>query len=155
MDASALQLAQGVLASQPFSALLGTRVVSFGGGRASLELVVRPTLRQQYGFVHGGVLAYLVDNALTFAGGSVLGSTGIVTAEIKVNYLRPATGDGRLIADAVVVGSSKRQAVCRCDVYIETDGERKLVAVGQGTICRSERATEAPAVGVTFEAIRI
>lgn len=79
------------------------------------------------------MLAYLVDNAMTFAVGSVLG-TGLVTAEIKVNYLRPATGNGRLIAEAVVVDAGKKQAVCRCDVHLEHGGQRRLVAAGQGTI---------------------
>ena len=137
MNTSLLNAARGVLASQPFSAMLGTRVASIDHGRASLELDVGPDLRQQYGYVHGGVLAYLVDNALTFAGGSVLGN-GVVTVEIKVNYLRPVTGDGRLVAEAVVVGSGKSQAVCRCDVYAEHDGQRKIVAAGQGTIARIE-----------------
>jgi uncharacterized protein (TIGR00369 family) len=83
--------------------------------------------------VHGGVLSYLADNALTYAGGSVLG-TDVVTAEYKINYLRPATGGDRLVALASVVGSGKTQAVCRCDVFIEEAGERKLCAAAQGTI---------------------
>ena len=33
------------------------------------------SLGLQHGFVHGGVISYLVDNAITFAGASVLGRT--------------------------------------------------------------------------------
>lgn len=140
MDATPLRLAREVLASQPFSALLGTRVSSFDPGRTTLELDVNAALRQQHGFVHGGVLAYLVDNAMTFAGGSVLGS-GVVTVEIKVNYLRPAAGDGRLIAEAAVVDAGKNQAVCRCEVHFEHAGQRRLVAAGQGTIRKIDVST--------------
>lgn len=48
-----LELAEKVLASQPFSVLLGTRLVAFGDGGAVLELDVRDGLRQQNGYLHG------------------------------------------------------------------------------------------------------
>lgn len=62
-----LQMAQKVLDSQPFSALVGARITAFGDGAATLEIDSREELRQQNGFLHGGVLAYAADNALTFA----------------------------------------------------------------------------------------
>lgn len=67
-----LELAEKVLASQPFSVLLGTRLAAFGDGGATLELEVRPELQQQNGYLHGGVLGYAADNAITFAGGTAL-----------------------------------------------------------------------------------
>ena len=107
---------------------------SFTPGHAELALPISNDLRQQHGFVHGGVVSYLADNALTFAGGSVLGDS--VTVEFKINYVRPAKGDGRLLAVADVVGSGKTQAVVRCDVFVEApDGTtRALCAAAQGTI---------------------
>ncbi|GGX07662.1 hypothetical protein GCM10010353_23820 [Streptomyces chryseus] len=68
-----LATAQKVLDSQPFSRLVGVRITAFGDGAAVLEVAVRDELRQQNGFLHGGVLAYAADNALTFAGGAALG----------------------------------------------------------------------------------
>jgi uncharacterized protein (TIGR00369 family) len=97
---------------------------------------VAPSLLQQHGFVHGGVVSYLADNALTFAGGSLLGDC--VTAEYKLNYLRPAVKADKLIAVASVVGSGKTQAVCRCDVYMLRGDERTLCAAAQGTIRKVE-----------------
>jgi uncharacterized protein (TIGR00369 family) len=113
--------------------LLGAEIDVFEPGRAQLALPISPKLLQQNGFVHGGVLSYLADNALTYAGGSVLGHA-VLTSEFKINYLRPATDADRLVALATVVGSGKTQAVCRCDVFIERAGERKLCAAAQGTI---------------------
>ena len=125
--------AQAILERQPFSRKLGTQLAAFSPGHAELVLPIVDDLRQQHGFVHGGVISYLADNALTFAGGSVLGDS--VTVEFKVNYLRPAQGNGRLRAIAEVVGSGKTQAVVRCEVYVETEeGERVLCAAAQGTI---------------------
>lgn len=86
-----LHLGEKVLAAQPFSRLVGARLVQFQPGEAVLEIPVRQELLQQNGFVHGGVLSYAADNALTFAGGTVLGPN-ILTSEYKINYLRPAVG---------------------------------------------------------------
>ena len=87
-----LTLGRQVLASQPFSVLLGAELVAFSEGLAEIRVPVRPELKQQHGFVHGGVLAYAADNALTFAGGSALGPA-VVTSDFKINYLRPANGE--------------------------------------------------------------
>lgn len=130
--ADALSLARQVLAAQPFSALLGTEITRFGEGQAELQIAVTDQLRQQHGFVHGGVLSYAADNALAFAGGSALGPA-VVTAEFKINYVRPALGD-LLIAKATVVYAGKRQAVCRCEVYCVSEGRESLCALAQGSI---------------------
>ena len=74
----------------------------------------------------------MADNALTFAGSAVLGDS--VTADYKINYLRPAKDAERLLAMATVVGSGKTQAVCRCDVFMLRGDERSLCAAAQGTI---------------------
>ncbi|ADU51791.1 thioesterase superfamily protein [Thermaerobacter marianensis DSM 12885] len=127
-----LALGRAVLAQQSFSVLLGTELLEFEPGRAVLALQVKDAFRQQHGFVHGGVISYLVDNALTFAGGSVLGEN-VLTVEFKVNYLRPARGE-RLIARATAESSGRRIAVCRCDVVSVEGGQEQRCAIGQGTI---------------------
>ena len=130
--ANGLSLARQVLAAQPFSALLGAEITQFGDGEAELRIAVSDKLRQQHGFVHGGVLSYAADNALTFAGGSALGPA-VVTAEFKINYVRPALGE-LLIARATVVYAGKRQAVCRCEVVSVSEGRESLCALAQGAI---------------------
>lgn len=124
---------KNVLEQQPFSVLLGTELRAFDPGKAELALAVREELKQQHGFVHGGVVSYLADNALTYAGGSVLGDS--VTSEYKINYLRPALGQ-TLLARASVISAGKTQAVCQCQVVAINDGEERVVAVAQGTITR-------------------
>jgi uncharacterized protein (TIGR00369 family) len=127
-----LPFAQRVLAAQPFSRLLGARITAFGGGAATLELDTRDDLRQQHGQVHGGVLAYAADNAITFAAGTVLGAN-IVTAGMTIDYCRPA-GTGLLRARAIVLASSPRRATCRCEIScVDGDGGEMLCAVAQGS----------------------
>ena len=120
-----------ILQEQPFSQLLGAQLLVFEPGKAEIALEIQPQLKQQHGFVHGGVISYLADNCLTYAGGSVLGDS--VTSEFKINYTRPALGD-RLVARASVLSAGKRQAVCECKVMAVSEKDEKLVAVAQGTI---------------------
>ena len=134
------EFGQQILKNQPFSALLGTELESFEPGKAVLVLAVRDELKQQHGFVHGGVVSYLADNALTYAGGSVLGDS--VTSEYKINYLRPAIGT-KLVATATVLSSGKNQAVCQCMVSAITEKGERTVAVAQGTITKVNRDREA------------
>lgn len=130
--AAFLAMGQQVLASQPFSVLIGAELHQLSRGHCEIQLPVNDRLLQQHGFLHGGVVSYAADNALTYAGGTALG-VPVVTSEFKINYLRPALGD-RLIARAEAVYTSKTQAVCRCDVFMVKGGEEKLCAIAQGTI---------------------
>jgi uncharacterized protein (TIGR00369 family) len=132
-----------VLASQPFSVLLGAELIGFSEGSAELKIPIRAELKQQHGFVHGGVISYAADNALTYAGGSALGA-GVVTSEFKINYLRPSLGEF-IVARAAVVHTGKNQAVCRCEVYACGNGRESLCATAQGTIARLGQSSESGA----------
>jgi uncharacterized protein (TIGR00369 family) len=127
-----LAMGREVLAAQPFSRLIGAELAAFSKGHCELHVPIGESVKQQHGFVHGGVLSYAADNALTYAGGSALGLP-VVTAEFKINYLRPAIGE-RLIARAEAVHTGRTQSVCRCDVFVIQGGVEKLCAVAQGTI---------------------
>ncbi|MER6346985.1 PaaI family thioesterase [Streptomyces sp. NPDC001595] len=128
-----LAAARRVLDDQPFSKLLGARLVTFGDGGATLELDIRDDLRQQYGFLHGGVLGYAADNALTFAAGAVAGAR-LITSGYTIDYLRPAVGT-LLRARASVVRAGRTRVVCRCDLAtVDDTGVETLCAVAQGTI---------------------
>jgi uncharacterized protein (TIGR00369 family) len=129
-----LAMGRDILAKQPFSVLLGAELAALAPGQVELQLALRPEHLQQNGFAHGGVVSYLADNALTFAGGTAM-QVPVVTSEFKINYVRPAVGE-RLIARASADAVSKTQAVCRCEVFAVKDGAEKLCALAQGTIVR-------------------
>jgi uncharacterized protein (TIGR00369 family) len=123
------------LADQPFSRLLGAELVRLERGYAELRVPIKHELKQHYGFVHGGVLSYAADNALTYVGATVLDAL-VVTSEFKINYVRPGLGD-YILARATLVHAGRNQAVCRCDVFVSRDGSEKLCAVAQGTIVKA------------------
>ncbi|MEV5570634.1 PaaI family thioesterase [Spirillospora sp. NPDC052269] len=128
-----LDIARKVLDAQPFSRLLDARITAFGDGVAVLEIDIRDQLRQQNGFVHGGVLAYAADNTLTFAAGTVAGAN-LVTAGFTIDYVKPAVGT-TLRARAEVVRAGRTRVICRCDIFtLDADGGETLCAVAQGAI---------------------
>ncbi|MBM3387431.1 MAG: PaaI family thioesterase, partial [Betaproteobacteria bacterium] len=71
MDSTDLFLQRGrqVLASQPFSQSLGAELTQLSNGLCELRVPITAAVMQQHGFVHGGVVSYAADNALTYAGG--------------------------------------------------------------------------------------
>ncbi|EKE69448.1 PaaI family thioesterase [Gallaecimonas xiamenensis] len=128
-----LEVGKEILAQQSFSRLLGTELVKFEKGYAELILEIKEDLKQNNGFAHGGVVSYMADNCITFAGASVLGAC--VTSEYKINYVRPSIGE-RLIAKAKVLHAGNRQSTCECKVFVLENDKEKLVAVALGTISK-------------------
>jgi uncharacterized protein (TIGR00369 family) len=127
-----LDMGRAVLAAQPFSVYMRAELTVLQPGRAELTLDLTTDLLQQNGFAHGGVIGYLADNTLTFAGGSVLGPD-VLTEGYSITYLSPGMGD-RLVARAEVVHQSRRRAVCRCDILAVSAGGESLCATALGSI---------------------
>jgi uncharacterized protein (TIGR00369 family) len=113
----------------PFLEHIGAQLRHFTKGEAEVELHVQPYHLQHLGFIHGGVISTLLDNTGWYAAVSNLdeGYTA-VTMEIKINYLKPATGS-HLVAKASV----KRQGRSTSFVTVELHDEGKLVAFATGT----------------------
>jgi len=129
--------ARKVFENQPFSRFIGAELTAAARDSAQISLTIEEHHKQQHGFVHGGVISYLADNALTFAGGLALSGNApggkVLTMEFKINYIRPGIG-GRLVAHAQARSASKRTAICQCEIYAEDGEDRTLCALAQGTI---------------------
>ncbi len=136
-----LELGRDVLAKQPFSVLIGAQLLQLKPGFCELMVPMSEEIQQQHGFVHGGVISYMADNALTYAGGTAM-RVPVVTAEFKINYLRPAIGE-RFIARAAAAYVARSQSVCRCEVFAVKDGQEKLCAIAQGTVAKLGEAPPA------------
>jgi len=127
--------ARQVFENQPFSNFIGAQLITCTEDSAELSLMIEAHHKQQHGFVHGGVISYLADNGITFAGGLALRGNAL-TAEFKINYLRPGIGS-QLIAKAKARGLSKRMAICQCEIYAIDGQTQKLCALAQGTVVPS------------------
>ena len=117
---------------QGFMRLVGAEISELSRGACSIAIDRRPELLQQHGFFHGGVTAFLVDNATTIAAATSRGQ-GALTAEYKLTLLSPATGE-RLICRARVIKPGRQVAVVAADVYCLTDGVEKHTATALASI---------------------
>jgi uncharacterized protein (TIGR00369 family) len=111
---------------------LDIRLDKVAEGICETSLVVQERLRQQHGFVHGGVIATLADHTAGGAARSVSGARDVLTVEFKINYLRPATGD-RLRCTATVLRAGKTAIVAEALVFsshssASNTGKEELVA---------------------------
>ncbi len=130
-------------AAQGLMTTLGARLVLVAGGEVHIELPFAPGLTQQQGYVHAGAVTTIVDNAcgyaaLTRAPG---GEYEVVTAEFKVNFMRPAIGR-RFLAVGKVANAGRTMAVCTGEVRAfagESGEDYKVVALMQATMVYVQR----------------
>ena len=128
------------LESQGFTKLIGAEVVSVEPRVVVMAVDRRPEVLQQAGLFHGGVIAYLVDNATTAAAATVIDRTTrtVITAEYKINLLSPSVGD-RLTCRAEVVKPGRLLTVVEAKVTCRINGEEKLVAVALASIANLDK----------------
>ena len=117
---------------QGFMGLVGAEVAELSRGACTLAVDRRLELLQQHGLFHGGVTAFLVDNATTIAAATSRGQPAL-TAEYKLNLLSPASGD-RLICRARVIKPGRQVAVVAADVFCVIDGKEKHTATALASI---------------------
>ena len=120
--------------SQTFMHTLGARLISAEIGCVTIELPFSKSLCQQQGFLHAGVVATLADNVCGYAAlTEAPAGADVVTAEFKINFLRPAIGE-KLVASGQVENAGKRLSVCRGEVRAYTGEAYKVVAIVQATV---------------------
>ena len=112
--------------------LVGAQIDDLTHGSATISVARRDDLLQQHGLFHGGVTAFLVDNATTIAAATSRGQSAL-TAEYKLNLLSPAAGE-RLICRARVIKPGRQVAVVAADVFCVTDGVEKHTATALASI---------------------
>ena len=120
--------------AQSMMETLGATLEDVTRGSITITAPILPGAMQQQGFGHAGLTFSIGDSAAGYAALTTLPlDSEVVTAEIKINLLAPAMGD-RLIAVGKVVKPGKRLCVVTSEVFAETDGTRKLIAILQGTM---------------------
>ena len=121
-------------AAQSMMATLGAGVRSVAAGEVQIEAPILPGARQQQGFGHAALTFAIGDSAAGYAALTTLPLTSeVVTAEIKVNLLAPARGEG-LLAVGRVVKPGRRLVVVTAEVFALHGEDRTLIALLQGTM---------------------
>ena len=116
---------------------LGARLARVADGEVDIDMPFGDALSQQHGYAHAGSITSIVDSACGYAALSKApAGFEVVTAEFKLNLMRPALGQ-RFIAIGKVVNAGRLLTVCTGEVRAFADAGSdsfKAVALMQATI---------------------
>ncbi|KGJ11333.1 PaaI family thioesterase [Paracoccus versutus] len=113
---------------------LGARLESVGPGQVAIAAPILPGSLQQHGAGHAGLAFSIGDSAAGYAALTLMPAEAeVMTVEMKINLMSPATGD-RLVAEGRVIRPGRRILVVAANVWAETGDRRKHVAMLQGTM---------------------
>ena len=121
--------------------LMSTLGASLGGiSHGTVEIAIHPSpaISQQHGFVHAGAVSAIADSAAGYAALSLMPEgMGALTTEFKINLVAPAVGE-RIIARARVVKSGRTLTLVQTEVFAESQGQEKLIALLTATMMSIE-----------------
>ncbi len=125
---------RGSFARQKAMALIGARLTAVTPGAVEIELDYRDDLTQQHGFIHGGLVGMIADNACGYAAFSLMPAEAtVLTIEYKINFLAPAAAE-RLVARGRVVKPGRTLSVAEARVSAVASGRETLVATALATL---------------------
>ena len=122
--------------SQGLMRTLGAVLERVDPGEVHIAMSASPHLSQQHGYAHAGAISSILDSACGYAA-LTRAPEGfeVVTAEFKINLIRPAIGN-RFIAIGKVVNAGRTLTVCSGEVKaISAENPHgKVVALMQATV---------------------
>ncbi len=141
----------------PLHEALDLRPLVAANGQARVALTVAHIHLRSRQIVHGGVFAALLDAAQGMAAASQApAGHDVVTMQLNVNFLRPASVGDELTAAGEVIHSGRRTAVTRGEVrnqngdltatgtatlmYLSTQGGVAVGGIGPDRLDRSKQS---------------
>ncbi|WP_418317976.1 PaaI family thioesterase [Piscinibacter sakaiensis] len=122
--------------AQGLMATLGAKLLHVDDGEVQIELPYAAHLTQQHGYLHAGAVSSILDSACGYAALTrAPAGSDVVTAEFKINLMRPAIGE-RFIAIGKVQNAGRMLTVTNGEVRAFSAGADayKVVALMQATI---------------------
>lgn len=119
---------------EPIASLLGMKLVELTPGYSRVTMKLRPEYQNFNGFVFGGVITAIADQAFAYASNSL--SYPSVATQFNIHFINGAGADDELTAECRVVRSGRRVGVSQMTV-VNQDG--KLIATATGTTIPVDR----------------
>jgi uncharacterized protein (TIGR00369 family) len=121
---------------------LGFKLTEWKEGFARLDMPVRPEHRNTVGYLHGGVIASLLDVAGAVSGSYRESEKFVsVTINLNCNFMSPHRAD-TVIVEAEVIRVTKSMFFAQAKLF---DPEyKRLCATATATYKRQERRSEVP-----------
>jgi acyl-CoA thioesterase len=111
--------------ANPFFSLMGIDVAAVEPGKAVLKMQVRPDMHNGVGWLQGGMLAALADEAMALALYTLLSKNeGIATISESTSFIR-GVQDGVVTAEGRVIRKGRRVAFAEGEVF--ADGDEKMM----------------------------
>lgn len=121
-------------ARQRMMATLGAELHEVRPGAVAIAAPITDATAQQQGFAHAGLTFAIGDSAAGYSALSLLADDqDVVTSEMKIHLLAPATGT-RLVARGRVIKPGRRLLVVASDVHAEGPDGLRHVATLMGTM---------------------
>lgn len=133
--------------AQGLMTTIGAKLVLVSDGEVHIALPFSERLAQQHGHVHAGAIASIVDSACGYAALTrAPPGCEVVTAEFKINLLRPARGD-HFLAIGRVQNAGKLLTICTGEAraFSGAGSVQKLIALMQATIANVRDDAQPPA----------
>ncbi|MCX6189789.1 MAG: PaaI family thioesterase [Bacteroidetes bacterium] len=119
------QAIEEVLKQQNFMKHIGFEVTKITPGYVEGEIFFKDFLRQQIGFIHGGVIATLADVVCGIAAATLVSEfENVVTSDLKISFLNPGVGN-RILAQGWVIKAGSRMFFCEAEI-IDADTQLLL-----------------------------
>ena len=135
--------ARAIIEKSPFVHDIGLVLDDLGPGWCETHIDILRRHQQQDGYIHAGVQATLADHTAGGAAGTLVPAGCLVlSAEFKINFLRPAIGE-RLRCRATVLKAGNTLAVAESEVFAIREGKEKLVSKATVTLVPVPTAPEA------------
>lgn len=115
---------------------LGAQLALVAAGEVHILLPHSSSLTQQRGYIHAGAVTSILDTACGYAAlTKAPADCDVVSAEFKINLMRPAIGD-RFLAVGKVQNAGKLLTVCTGEVraFTTPGNAYKVVALMQATV---------------------
>jgi uncharacterized protein (TIGR00369 family) len=133
---------QASFAKQGLMTTLGASILHIAPGAVAIALAPSPPMSQQHGFVHAGAVSAIADTAAGYAALSLMPpGVGVLTTEFKINLVAPAAGE-RVVARSRVIKAGRTLTLAQTEVFSETAGKEKLVALLTATLMTIEGRPE-------------
>ena len=131
------------LYSGTYLEFLGFRLANWKEGFARLEMTVRPEHQNTVGYLHGGVIASLLDIAGAFSGSYGISKEHVsVTINLNCNYMAPHKTDTVVVEGEIV---RKTQSLFFAQSRLFDSTNNILCATATGTYKTQGRASRGPA----------
>ena len=113
--------------ANPFFISMGIEIVSYEQGKAVLKMQVRPDMQNGVGWLQGGMLVALADEAIALALYTLLKENeGIATISESTSFVK-GVREGVITAEAKMIKKGRRVAFAEAEVFLD-DGKKTLLS---------------------------